>query len=527
MRKPYVIVLYLRISVEDGDNHENGKDESNSVSNQRDLLLDYVKSLDEFADCQIIELCDDGYSGTNFERPAVKKLLHKAKAKEINCVIVKDFSRFGRDYLTVSDYVDQIFPFLGIRFISINDNYDSAKCFGATSGVEIAFRNVIYSYYSQDISQKVKTGKRTKALNGEFLSPFAPIGYKKDKNDKNKLVIDEPTAQVVRRIFNMAIMGISTPKIARILNAEKVPTPSQIKNKQGYHHPWWEGVGGTKIWDAGTILCILRDERYLGKVVYGRRYRPTVGNYKTLQTAKSDWIVIPDKHDPIVSLEEFEAAQNSVGIYAGTGATVRQTHLFTDKLRCGECRRSLVRQKNPTPRFICETRFCVEDSKCMEGHIKENEIAEVILAAIKAYCRVFLDKQVLAEQATQNNELAILKKQLVVYQTACNKFEEQRAELYDFKADGKISREQYLERQKELSEQQSDMERQFEKVMVQITEQERQLSIEKPKECELRQCLKATTLTRKMVLAFVDCIYVYSDKSIHVKWRFDESEGQG
>lgn len=141
MNKIFVIVLYIRISVEDEDSREGIRDESNSVSNQRDLLRHFVENSPEFENCEIIELCDDGFSGTSMERPNMQKLLQKAKAKEIDCVIVKDFSRFGRDYITVSDYVDQIFPFLGIRFISVNDGYDSAKMKGETSGVDIAFRD--------------------------------------------------------------------------------------------------------------------------------------------------------------------------------------------------------------------------------------------------------------------------------------------------------------------------------------------------------------------------------------------------
>ena len=165
------------------------------------------------------------------------ELLEKAKAKEINCVIVKDFSRFGREYIVVSDYIDQILPFLGIRFISVNDGYDSALANGATSGVDVAFRNIIYGYYSRDLSEKVKSAKRTKALKGDYLSPYAPIGYRKAENDKNKLVIDEESAVVVKRIFRMAGMGMKIAQIAKILNAENVPTPRESKNKQGIYHP--------------------------------------------------------------------------------------------------------------------------------------------------------------------------------------------------------------------------------------------------------------------------------------------------
>lgn len=522
MNKPYIIAFYIRISVEDEDNHENGKDESNSVTNQRDLLYDFVESYGEFENYKIIELCDDGYSGTNFERPAVKKLLEQAKTNKVDCIIVKDFSRFGRDYLTVSDYVDQIFPFLGVRFVSINDHYDSVKCYGATSGVDIAFRNIVYSYYSKDISQKVRSGKRSKALRGDYLSPFAPIGYQKDKNDKNKLLIEEQGAEIVRRIFQLAGTGMSTVKIARLFNAEKVPTPSQLKNAQGYHHNWWVGVGTEKLWDHSTIRLILRDERYLGKAIYGKRYRTEVGNYRTQKAEKNDWIVVCDTHEPIVTEEEFKTAEDSLGEYRELGSHSRHTYLFTDKLRCGVCGYSLMRKSKPTPRYLCETKYVVNACKCMIGHIKENEIADVVLQSIRLYAKVLLNKNTSVKQNKQNDRLALLKKQVATYQSACGKFKEQKAELYDCKADGKITLEQYLSKCNDLSKQQSDMEHQMKKLTADIEILERKASIIKPREHELKQCLEIDTLTREMVLAFVDCIYVYSDKSIRIKWLFDE-----
>jgi len=286
MRGYSLLILYLRISVEDMDHNGEDKDESNSIVNQRELLRRYVEDTPELGRYQVMELCDDGYSGTSMERPGMEKLLDMAKKGQVGCILVKDFSRFGRDYLTVSDYVDQIFPFIGIRFISINDNYDSAKCNGATSGVEIVFRNVIYGYYSQDLSVKVRNGKRTKAQSGKFMSPFAPIGYQKAPENRNQLVVEPEGAAIVRRIFRMAGEGMSVMQILRVLNRERIPTPSQLKNRHGEFHKWWVGVGDNKVWDGSIVVNILRDERYLGKNVYGKHYRPVVGDYRTKKSSR-------------------------------------------------------------------------------------------------------------------------------------------------------------------------------------------------------------------------------------------------
>ena len=168
MKKPNILVFYIRISVNELAKHAYGKEESDSIVNQRALLWGYIGKKTELAGYEVMEICDDGYSGTNLNRPGMIKLLDMVKKGQVGCIVVKDFSRFGRNYLTVSDNIDQIFPFMGIRFISVNDHYDSATCRGATSGVGMAFRNIIYGYYSHDLSIKVKSGKRG------FFKPIRP-----------------------------------------------------------------------------------------------------------------------------------------------------------------------------------------------------------------------------------------------------------------------------------------------------------------------------------------------------------------
>ena len=520
MNKENCVALYIRISVEDEDNHENGKDESNSVGNQKDLLYRYLSGKPEFKGSRVIELCDDGYSGTNFRRPAMTELLEKAKAKEINCVIVKDFSRFGREYIVVSDYIDQIFPFLGIRFISVNDGYDSALANGATSGVDVAFRNIIYGYYSRDLSEKVKSAKRTKALKGDYLSPYAPIGYRKAENDKNKLVIDEESAVVVKRIFRMAGMGMKIAQIAKILNAENVPTPRESKNKQGIYHPW-PAVSDYYLWYESIVGRILRDERYLGKVVYGKRYRPEVGSRKTLKSGKANWIVVEEKHEPLVSLEDFMAAQAAMAEFVEVDTPGYGNHLLSGKMKCGVCGYSLARTKKPTPRYSCETKYKAKACGCMRGHIKESELAEIVLYAIRAYALVMLDAEKMAKTAGWKHEPLNLRKQIAEYQTAVKKMEEQRAALYDDYAEERIDRESFIKGRDRLTLRQEEMESCTKALQSELTKAEAITDPGRPQESRLKQYLKADTLTRKMVVELVDNICVYTDHSIKINWRFD------
>lgn len=526
MNNDYIIVIYIRLSVEDGDVGQGSKNESNSVVNQRAMLRDYICQHDDLANATVMELCDDGYSGTNFERPAVTKLLELTKERQINCVIVKDFSRFGREHIGVSDYVDQIFPFLGIRFISVNDNYDSEKCFGMSGGFDINLRNVVNSFYSADISEKVRSGKRNKALQGDFLSPFAPIGYCKDKSNKNQLLIDEDSAAIVRQIFELAASGLSVLKITNLLNAEKTATPSQLQNDKGFYHKWWEGLGGEKLWDAGKVCTILRDERYLGMAVYGKRVRPEIGKYNTTIIDKDDWITVSDCHEPIISEELFYTAQSTLKEYVQKGPQGRKnTHLFSDKIRCGHCGYALIRCKHPIVKYYCSTAYKKKDTPCKAQYIVESQLAEIVYETILQYCKTLLNKGYLEKRKKKGNRIANLRKQISAYQTAFGKYENQKHELYEKKADGYITKEQYIKKYEVLRTEHEDVGRQLDELKAELSVLESSMAYTLPQEQKLQGYLETDTLTRDMVLEFVDCIYVYDKQNIHIKWRF-EQEGE-
>lgn len=525
MNNEYVIVIYIRLSVEDGDVGYGGKNESNSVASQRAMLLDYVHQHDDLANATVMELCDDGYSGTNFERPAVKKLFELTKEQRINCVIVKDFSRFGREHIGVSDYVDQIFPFLGIRFISICDSYDSAQNFGMTGSFDINLRNVINSFYSADISEKVRSGKKNKALQGDFLSAFAPIGYSKDKKNKNQLLVDDESAAIVQQIFELAASGMSVLKITTLLNAEKTDTPSQLQNKKGFHHKWWEGLGGEKLWDANKVCTILRDERYLGMVVFGKRVRPEIGKYNTTIVDKEDWIMVSDCHEPIITEELFYAAQSTLKEYVQKGPQgMKCTHNFTGKIRCGHCGYALIRRKRPAPQFYCDTSYRKVDASCNTGYLAEGELSEIVYNTIRQYCKTVLSKGYAAKRKKKGNRIAGLKKQVSAFETAFSKYENQKVELYGKRADGIITKEQYVKKYQVLKDEHEKVGCQLDEIRTELSSLEAILSYTLPHEQQLKTYLETDTLTREMVEEFVDCIYVFDRQNIHIKWNF-EKEG--
>ena len=224
--KEWMAADYTRLSKEDGD-----KEESDSINNQKALIQHYTESHPEL--CLVRHYSDDGYTGVNFNRPGFQNMLEGIKEGQINCIIVKDLSRFGRNYIEVGRYIERIFPTLGIRFIAINDNYDSLYNNSSSDQLLLPFKNLINDAYSRDISVKVRSNLDVKRRQGDFVSPSVPYGYKRLETDKNKLAIDEPAANIVRLIFAKRIEGQSNQQIAALLNQMKVPTPIRYKQKSG------------------------------------------------------------------------------------------------------------------------------------------------------------------------------------------------------------------------------------------------------------------------------------------------------
>lgn len=218
--------VYLRLSKEDGD-----KEESDSITNQRELILEFLKSKEDIRIHAV--RVDDGYSGVNFERPAFRQMLEDIKTGKVNCVVTKDLSRFGRNHIEVGKYIEKIFPYLGVRFIAINDNYDSLTNDAQTNNIIIPFKNLINDAYCRDISIKIRSNLEVKRKKGDFVGPFAPYGYQKSEEDKNKLEIDEEAAEVVRSIFQMYLQGSNAYKIAEKLNKKNILTPMDYKKENG------------------------------------------------------------------------------------------------------------------------------------------------------------------------------------------------------------------------------------------------------------------------------------------------------
>jgi len=511
-----VIAKYLRISIEDSDIRKFGKTESDSVGNQRNLIEDFISQKPEFAGADILEFCDDGWSGKNFERPAVRKMLEQVKYGKINCIIVKDLSRFGRDYLTVGNYISRVFPFLGVRFIAINDGLDSVNALDVDS-LETSFKALLYDLYSRDLSHKVRSAKQFKAKRGDFLSPFAPYGYVKAADKKNQLVIDPQAAKVVYRIFQMAADGIGPVQIAQTLNVEQVLTPMLYKRAVGCSRSEWPCVSRDNFWTDDTVVKILRDERYTGRNVYGKHTRDAVGRNHVVGVQRSDWIVVENTHKGIVSKEEFELAHKQLRECSAhhTPISSRKGTMLYQKVRCGVCGHVMKRVNAKQPYYICNTSRLTDTYSCMEGRVLESDLTEIVLTQLRMQALYTIEVSRVWEEKQQNKkrDANVMEKMLFHLKESKTKLESSMQGLYEKFAFGELDKDGYLKAKSDVIQKRDTVSLQIEKLEAKL----KNINVDETME---NQYAQIEELTAEIVADVLEKIVVYPDYELHIIWNY-------
>lgn len=322
--------LYTRLSREDGD-----KPESDSISNQRALLEDFAA---EQPDLVVVgHYSDDGFTGTNFQRPDYQRMMTDIEMGKVNCVIVKDLSRFGRDYINSGQYLERWFPEHGVRFLAVNDHIDSEK---GPYDMLLPFKNVFNEQYARDISHKVKSAMQAKQRQGEFIGAFASYGYRKDPEDHNKLLIDSCAAAVVQRVFDLYEQGTGKIGIAKRLNEEGIPCPSEYKRLNGERYCNGRKLSKTIYWTYATIHRMLKNQMYIGNMEQGRAPRQTMHG-RAKQLDRSQWTVVEGTHEPIISRRQWERVQALLAKDTRTSAFEQNVSPFAGFLRCGDCGRAM------------------------------------------------------------------------------------------------------------------------------------------------------------------------------------------
>lgn len=521
----FTIAQYLRISDEDRDLKQARKVESSSIANQRNLLRAFISRTPELAGADMAEFCDDGWSGKNFDRPAVKELLEQVKQGRIQCIVVKDFSRFGRDYLMVGHYLSRVFPFLGIRFISVNDGYDSIRPMDIGS-LETSFKTLIQDLYSRELSRKVRAAKRFKAQRGDFLSPFAPYGYVKDPHNKNRLMIDPEAAQIVRRIFQLLIDGKNAVQIAKMLNDDGIPTPMLYKRAAGCSRTVWPCVNEDNFWTHNMITKLIRDERYIGRAVYGRRMRDTVGCFHTLKINKSDWITVDETHDGIVMQEEFENAQACLQKYAAyNGVPLGKNALFYRKVRCGVCGHSMMRVDGKIPYYVCRTSRVTSAYSCTDERISEEDLADVVLKALHAQTLYAVEvDRIGEEQHTQRQrDTSTTWKIISNLKEADSQIARHVKELYENCVLKNASKAEYLAAKSAAVKKRDEIAARIKVLEAEIENACAHSGLEKRSISSMCKHAEVEKLTEEIMTDVLQEIAVYPNRTLDIVWNYHEN----
>lgn len=299
VNKIYHAAIYVRLSKEDGDVASAAKAESNSISNQKNLIKDFLKDKDDII--VVSERVDDGYSGSDFERPGFQMMMDDIRRGTVDCVIVKDMSRFGREYIDSGKYIERLFPALGVRFIAVNDHIDS-KEESSRDDIVVPFKNLMNDAYCRDISIKIRSHLEVKRRNGEYIGAFTPYGYKKDENDKSRLVPDMYAAGVVKDIFRMKLHGMSQTAIADRLNEQGILSPMEYKHSLGIRIQDNFKTHEQAEWSSMSVRRVLENEVYVGTLIQGKHSTPNHKIKKIMDKPEEEWIRIEDNHEPVISL---------------------------------------------------------------------------------------------------------------------------------------------------------------------------------------------------------------------------------
>lgn len=523
-KKIYNAAIYIRLSKDDGD-----KTESNSISNQRTLIESFLKNKPEITVRS--EQVDDGYSGVSFERPAVKAMLDDIKAGAIDCVIVKDLSRFGRNYIETGRYIEQVFPFMGVRFIAINDGFDSASQQSQTDSVIIPFKNLINDAYSRDISIKVRSGLGIRCKQGDYIGAFPLYGYLRSEEDKHKLEIDDFAAMTVRDIFKWKVEGMNNQRIAQRLNTMGILSPLEYKRMLGWAFGTSFKLQPVAKWSAAAIARILKNEIYTGTMVQGKESSPNYKIKKKFRKPQSEWITVTDTHEAIISKDDFALVQRLMSADTRTSPECDGLHLFSGMLECGGCHHSMIRRpvKSGGKTYIyhvCRTQKTDKGKCSSKCRIAETKLMDCTLQLIQEQIRIvcaideimaYIDTLPLKQAEVQKVDLRIQKKQ-----EEYDHYQKLIFELYEDYKKGIVSRENYFawkanyeENCKQVAEATKALEEELSNLLINRGEQSKWID-------EFKKYKNIRELTRPALVTLVEKIVVIDKNTLKVHFTFKD-----
>jgi len=510
-----MLAKYIRLSDQDDDCRPGEKLESNSVANQRELLDYYIKYHLDLDSRNALEFIDDGHTGTNFNRPGVQALFSAVKRGEIDCIIVKDFSRFGRNSIEAGEYLERVFPMLNVRFISVNDSYDSkTKQYGAAGDLDVGVRNLINELYSRNVSLNTKTAKRQSAARGECIAAYPFYGYAKGTVNRRQLEIDPPAAEVVRMIFDLWLAGNSTEDIAATLNERQIPSPSMYKRQLGVKRTSWSKRRDEIPWRRSSVRDILQNEQYTGKLISLRTMRTEVGNPKQKKIPKEDWIVTENAFEPIIPADTFQKAQSLLRTRASrTQPPAFTCTLFSRKAFCGVCGLALSHHQTAHPYYKCDAPRGPHQNRCKAVRIPDGVLETAVLAELRSYSASY---GCTIERIAKDMDPAELQSKIMSLEQQIEKQWTAKKDAFVKWNSGLISQVRYRyicdDRQREIQRLNQEMER-LGSIAAGVPPTEKAHS---------HLALKiagATKLTREMVNELIQAVRVFEDGRVEVEWK--------
>ena len=523
--KQFYAAMYLRLSRDDEDRDGLTKSESNSIGSQRELIKSFLR---EQPDIELYDIyVDDGFSGSNFDRPEFKRMIADIEAGRVNCVIVKDLSRFGRDYIESGRYIQKTFPALSVRFIALTDHYDSLSADTGESSIVLPVKNFINDSYCRDISTKVKSQLEVKRKNGECIAAFAVYGYKKSQEDKNRLVIDEYAAENVRRIFAWKIEGLAVSAIAEKLNSLGILSPKECKRSMGLSYNGGFSGTGSCAWGNATVKRILTNEVYLGHMVQGKTEKINYKVKKYMEKPKQEWVKVEHTHEPIISADDFAVVQHLLKTDGRKSPQSGTPSPFMGILFCGDCGEQMVRRvirykDTAKVYYICSTKNRGEG--CSRHSIEENQLKEIVCQSVRTFANSFLKEKQLFDRAVQyetnfdsvaqyDKEIERLKKEQDKYYSLCSG-------LYEDLREGIITKEEFERLHEGFSRKGKELEAAMMKQEQLIKDMFKKGVLSAGRLKTFQDCVELKEIDRHTLSSLVKQIRVYENKQVEIEFHF-------
>lgn len=522
----YTTALYLRLSLED-----NGKKDADSLENQLALLKAYVADRPYLNVVGIYS--DNGCTGTDFDRPEFTRMMEDIQAGKANCIIVKDLSRLGRNYVETGNYLEKVFPFMGVRFIAINDNYDSENI---NSGDQLAasLKNLINDEYAKDISRKICSAMKAKRQRGEYVGAYDPYGYLRDPENPTRLIIDPEIAPIVHEIFEMRSTGMGIEKMCRVLNEKGYPSPGRLRYERGIITNN-NKKGSALPWNRHVLNDLLHNVVYIGTLAQGKSGSCLHKGIPFHWKDASEWDVVHGTHDPIISNDLWEevqvvnnkrttACKESHGRFANIP---RRQNPYGALLRCPDCGRVIkqVRSYNRNGKkdyytYKCPQTIELGEQACPKKSIKAETLDETVLAVLRDQMRLFIEVQSvlrdLAQQARHSPRKAAAEKKAEQIRDEIERKNAMSAQLYTDYRSGIISRDEYVFAKGKYAQDIAQLEKEAEEAMAVHVKAEKMIRGEQRWASLIAQYYHAETVSSEMVAAMVKEIRLYSDSSIQI-----------